>query len=64
MSRRTRVERNAPRHIAWRQARSGGAGGGQIILRENRRHIVLKPGRNWAGRPTPATRDPASTAPR
>ena len=64
VSRRTRVERNAPRHIAWRQARSGGFRSVQIILRENRRHIVLKPGRTWVGRATPVTRSPASTAAR
>ena len=64
VSRRARVERNAPRHIAWRQARPGGSRGAQIILRENRRHIMLKPGRNWAGRATPVTGGPASTAPR
>jgi hypothetical protein len=64
VSRRTRVERNAPRHIAWRQARSGGFRSVQIILRKNRRHIVLKPGRTLVGRATPVTRDPASTAAR
>lgn len=53
-SRRERVERNTPKQLAWRQARPGGPRNAQIILRENRRHFVLKPGRNWAGRATPA----------